>query len=157
MSKAKETHAKTIALNKRARREYEAIEVFDLGLVLLGTEVKSLRAGRANIAESYARFDDGELVLVNANIPEYAPAAQFNHAPTRKRKLLANKKQLAKMFGAIERQGLTLVPLKLYFNARGLAKLELAIGRGRKSHDKREVEKKRDWQKQKARLLRERG
>ena len=124
----------------------------------MGTEVKSLRSGKATIAESYAHVDRlGEAWLVNANIPEYLAGNRFNHPPKRPRKLLLKKRELAKLSQAIEREGMTMVPLKLYFNAKGRAKLELALARGKKLHDKREVEKKRDWSREKGRLLREKG
>ncbi|MEM6627171.1 MAG: SsrA-binding protein SmpB [Pseudomonadota bacterium] len=148
---------KLVAENRRARREYEIEDTVEAGLVLVGTEVKSLRLGRANIAESYARQEDGEMVLVNADIPPYPPAAQFNHAPKRMRKLLLHKKEMGKLLGQADRDGRTLVPLKLYFNDRGIAKLLIGLAKGRKTEDKRDVEKKRDWEKQKARLLRDRG
>lgn len=148
---------KLVAENRQARRNYEIEDTIEAGVALLGTEVKSLRAGRANIAESYARADEDGIVLVNATIPIYPPAAQFNHEPTRMRRLLLKKREMSRLLQAIEREGRTLIPLKLYFNSRGIAKLELALGKGRKTIDKREVEKKRDWNRSKARLLRERG
>ncbi|MBI1187201.1 MAG: SsrA-binding protein SmpB [Alphaproteobacteria bacterium] len=148
---------KLIAENRRARFDYFIEEVIEAGIQLLGTEVKALRAGRANIAESYASPDRDELFLVNAHIPEYAPASQFNHEPRRPRKLLVHKRQLAKLKGAVEREGRTLVPLKLYFNERGIAKLELALARGKKAHDKRDATKDREWKRQQGRLLRDRG
>ena len=135
---------KLIAEHRRARFDYLIEETFETGIVLLGSEVKSLRAGRANIAESYASAERGELYLINAHIPEYAPAARFNHAPRRPRKLLVKKKELAKLLSAVEREGRTLVPLKLYFNDRGIAKLEIALARGKKLHDKRDTERKRE-------------
>ncbi len=153
----KKTSKTLIADNRRARREYELEDIFEAGLVLTGTEVKSLRQGRANIAESYAAEDGQEIFLINAHIPEYPPANRFNHAPKRQRKLLLKKREVNRLIGAIQRRGRTLVPLKLYFNEKGLAKLELALGTGRKLHDKRAVEKERDWQRQKARLLRNSG
>lgn len=146
-----------IAENRAARRNYEVIDTLEAGIALVGTEVKSLRMGRANIAESYAREEDGEFVLVNATVPIYPPAAQFNHEPTRIRKLLLKKKEIAKLIMATQRDGMTVVPLRLYFNDRGLAKLQLGLAKGRKTVDKRDVEKKRDWDKQKARLMREKG
>lgn len=146
-----------VAENRQARRNYEVVDTLEAGIALVGTEVKSLRLGRANIAESYAREENGEMVLVNATIPEYPPASRFNHAPTRMRKLLLKKKELAKLFQGTQREGMTVVPLKLYFNDRGIAKLLLGIARGRKTVDKRDVEKKRDWDKQKSRLLRDKG
>lgn len=146
-----------VAENRQSRRNYEVVDTMEAGVVLLGTEVKSLRLGRANISESYARDENGELVLVNATIPIYPPAARFNHEPLRMRKLLLNKKELAKLSQGISRDGMTVVPLKLYFNDRGIAKLLLGLAKGRKNHDKRDVEKKRDWEKQKARLMRAKG
>ena len=125
--------------------------------MLLGTEVKALREGRANIAESYASVEKGELVLINSYIPEYAPAARSNHEPRRKRKLLVKSRELTKLQNAVNREGRTLAPLKLYFNARGIAKLELALAKGKKAHDKRAATKERDWQRDKSRLLREKG
>lgn len=148
---------KIIADNRKARYNFEIVETLEAGLSLSGTEVKSLRTGKANIAESYATEESGEIYLVNAYIPEYLQANRFNHETRRPRKLLLKKREIAKLIGAVQRDGMTLVPLKLYFNIRGLAKVELALAKGKKVHDKRETEKKRDWQRQKARLLRERG
>ncbi|GBE42248.1 SsrA-binding protein [bacterium BMS3Bbin10] len=148
---------KVVAENRKARRNYEIGETFEAGLMLSGTEVKSLRSGKANIAESYASDEKGELFLINAYIPEYAEASRFNHAPRRPRKLLLHRKEIHKLMIAIQREGMTLVPLRLYFNDRGIAKLELALGKGRKLHDKRQAERKRDWDRQKARLMREKG
>lgn len=144
-----------VAENRRARREYEVEDTLEAGLILVGSEVKSLREGRANIAESYASVEDGELWLINADIPIYTAANRFNHEPRRKRKLLVSKRDLAKLSQATERAGRTIVPLKLYFNARGLAKLLIGVATGRKTHDKRDVEAKRDWERQKARILKE--
>lgn len=148
---------KLIAENRRARFDYLIEEVFEAGLVLTGTEVKSLRNGRANIAESYASPERGELFLINSYIPEYAPAARFNHEPRRARKLLVHKREYNKLMGAVEREGRTLVPLKLYFNERGRAKLELALAKGKKTADKRAASKEQDWKRQQARLMREKG
>ena len=145
------------AQNRKARHTYEIEETFEVGLVLLGSEVKALREGRANIAESYAKAEGAEIWLVNAHIPEYKQAGQLNHEPRRPRKLLMKKREVAKLIGSSERNGIALVPLKLYFNARGIAKLELGLGKGKKHFDKREAQKKRDWDRQKARLLREKG
>jgi SsrA-binding protein len=132
--------------------------VFEAGLSLSGTEVKSLRGGKATIAESYADARGGEIWLVNANIPEYRQAGPFNnHAPKRPRKLLLHEREINKLTGAVEREGMTIVPLKLYFNERGRAKVEIALGRGKKLHDKRETLKKRSWEREKGRLLRQRG
>jgi SsrA-binding protein len=149
---------KVVADNRRARFDYEIGESFEAGLALTGTEVKSLRTGKATIAESYAHVDrHGEAWLVNANIPEYLAGNRFNHEPKRLRKLLLKSREIAKLAQGVEREGMTIVPLKLYFNERGRAKLQIALGRGKKLHDKREVEKKRDWGREKSRLLRERG
>ena len=145
------------AQNRKARRNYEIEGTFEAGLVLVGSEVKALREGRANIGEAYAKPDNGEVWLLNAHIPEYRQAGKFNHQPKRPRKLLLKKREVLKLIGVTEREGMTLIPLKLYFNARGIAKLELGMGKGRKHFDKREAEKKRDWDRQKARLLREKG
>jgi len=149
---------KVVADNRRARFDYEIGETFEAGIALTGTEVKSLRTGKATIAESYAHVDrKGEAWLVNANIPEYLSGNRFNHEPKRLRKLLLKQRELAKLSQGVEREGMTIVPLKLYFNERGRAKLQIALGRGKKLHDKREVEKKRDWGREKSRLLRDRG
>lgn len=158
MAKKKEAdNRKLVAENRRARFDYLIEETMEAGIQLLGTEVKALRAGRANIAESYAAPEKGELWLVNAHIPEYAPAAQFNHEPRRRRKLLVKGRELKKLMGAVERDGRTIAPLKLYFNERGVAKLEIALAKGKKAHDKREASKDRDWKRQQGRLLRDRG
>src|SRR6266704_2381646 len=157
MAEKKERPRKIVADNRKARFNYEIGEVVEAGIALTGTEVKSLRNGRATIAESYADAKNGEIWLVNANIPEYLQANRFNHEPKRPRKLLLHKKQINKLMGAVEREGMTLIPLKLYFNERGRAKLLLAIAKGKKLHDKRETEKKRDWGREKSRLLRARG
>lgn len=146
-----------IAENRKARYHYEFEDIFEAGIVLVGTEVKSLRSGKANIAESYASVEDGELWLINSDIREYTQGNRHNHEPRRKRKLLIGKRQLNSLDQSISRRGMTLVPLKLYFNDRGLAKLALALAKGKNVHDKREDQKKRDWQKQKLRLLREKG
>lgn len=148
---------KVIAENRKARHAYEIQDVFEAGIVLTGSEVKSLRQGKANIAESYASEEGGELYIINAYVPGYAEANRFNHEERRPRKLLMHKREIAKLIGGVRRDGMTLVPLKLYFNDRGIAKMELALARGRKLHDKRQVEKTRDWDRQKARLLREKG
>lgn len=153
----KETNEKLVAENRRARFDYFLEENFEAGIALLGTEVKALRLGRANIAESYASVEDGALYLINATIPIYPPAGQFNHEPTRKRQLLVHKRQYNKLRGAIEREGRTIAPLRLYFNARGMVKIELALAKGKKAADKRETSKERDWQRDKARLMREKG
>jgi SsrA-binding protein len=157
MAPKPERKFKVVADNRKARFNYAIGEVFEAGIALTGTEVKSLRGGKAAIAESYAASRDGELWLYNANIPEYLQANRFNHAPKRPRKLLLHKRQINKLIGAVEREGMTLVPLKLYFNEKGRAKVEIALARGKKLHDKRESEKKRSWERDRARLMRERG
>ena len=153
----KRESGKLVAENRRARFNYEIEDTVEAGIVLTGSEVKALRTGKANIAESYASNENGELYLINSRIDEYKGAARFGHEPTRHRKLLLHKKEMARLLEAIQRQGMTLVPLRLYFNPRGIAKLLLGLGRGKKVHDKRETEKKRDWQRQKGRLMREKG
>lgn len=157
MSKKETENSKLVAENRRARFDYLIEETFEAGIQLLGTEVKALRAGRANIAESYASPERGELWLVNSYIPEYAPAAGANHPPRRPRKLLVRAREMNKLVGAVEREGRTLVPLRLYFNARGIAKLELALAKGKKAHDKRAATKDREWKRQQSRLMREKG
>jgi SsrA-binding protein len=157
MAAKPERKIKVVADNRRARFNYEIGEVFEAGIVLTGTEVKSLRSGKATIAESYADAREGEIWLINSNIPEYLQASRFNHAPKRRRKLLLHKRQVSKLAGAVEREGMTLVPLRLYFNERGRAKIELALGRGKKLHDKRETLKKRSWERERGRLMREKG
>ena len=141
-----------VAENRRARHDYEIVETLEAGIVLLGSEVKSLRLGRASISEAYASDEGGRIMLINANIPEY-DASRDKHDPKRKRPLLLHKKQNNKLIGMIQRDGMTLVPLKLYFNDRGIAKLSLGIAKGRKKQDKREAIKKRDWDRQKSRIL----
>jgi SsrA-binding protein len=157
MAKKEEPNRKLIAENRRARFEFYIEETIEAGIQLVGTEVKSLRGGRANIAESYASPEKGELWLINATIPEYPPAGQFNHEPRRRRKLLVRGRELRRLMGAVEREGRTLAPLKLYFNARGIAKVEIALAKGKKAHDKREATKDREWKRQQARLMREKG
>ena len=157
MAEKKERTFKVVADNRRARFNYEIGEIFEAGIALTGTEVKSLRQGRATIAESYADARGGEIWLVNANIPEYLQASRFNHAPKRARKLLLHKRQISKLASAVEREGMTLVPLKMYFNEKGRAKIEIALGRGKKLHDKRETERKRSWNRERGRLLRAKG
>lgn len=142
-----------VADNRRARFDYEVTDTLEAGLMLTGTEVKSLREGKAQIAEAYVSPEGGELWLINAHIPEYLQANRFNHEERRRRKLLVSKKQLARLAAEVERAGMTIVPLKLYFNERGVAKLLIGIAKGKKTVDKRESQKDRDWQRQKARLL----
>ncbi len=149
---------KVVADNRRARFNYQIGESFEAGIALTGSEVKSLRQGKATIAESYADSRDGEIWLVNANIPEYTQAGPFNnHAPKRPRKLLLHEREIVKLASGVDREGMTIVPLKLYFNERGRAKVELALAKGKKLHDKRETERKRSWEREKGRLLRARG
>ncbi|MGE3645622.1 MAG: SsrA-binding protein SmpB [Beijerinckiaceae bacterium] len=149
---------KIAADNRRARYDYEIFEPVEAGIMLTGTEIKGMRTGKATIAESYVDVDkNGEVFLINANVPEYLQANRFNHEPRRPRKLLLNKREIARLAQGIEREGMTIVPLKLYFNAKGRAKVEIALARGKKLHDKRQTEKKRDWNREKSRLLRDRG
>jgi SsrA-binding protein len=150
-------HDKSLAEFGRARFDYFIEETFEAGIALSGTEVKSLRFGEGTIAESYAEVRDGECWLINANIPEFSHGNRFNHEPRRPRKLLLHAREIEKMIGAVERKGMTLIPLSVYFNSRGRAKVELALARGKQTHDKRQTIKDRDWQRDKARLLRERG
>ncbi len=148
---------RTVADNRRARFDYEILDTVEAGIALTGTEVKSLREGKATLTEAYAGPSGDELFLFNAYIPEYKAANRFNHETRRPRKLLLHRKEIGKLSGASQRDGLTLIPLRLYFNDRGRAKLELALGRGKKLHDKRETERRRDWDREKARLMREKG
>ena len=157
MAAKTEDRTRVVAQNRRARFNYEIGETFEAGIALTGTEVKALRGGKATIAESYADARGNEIWLVNANIPEYLQGGRFNHAPKRVRKLLLHRRQIDKLMGAVEREGMTLVPLKLYFNEKGRAKLELALARGKKLHDKRETERKRSWERERGRLLRAKG
>ena len=144
---------KTVAVNRRARFEYAIEEVFEAGIVLVGTEVKSLRLGRANIADSYASHKQGEIWLWNAHIPEYSHGNRNNHEPLRGRKLLLNGRQVKKLIGELKVRGTTLIPLEMYFNTRGFAKIAIAVARGKKQHEKREVIKSRDWKREQGRLL----
>ena len=148
---------KLIAENRRARYDYFLEETFEAGLALTGTEVKALRLGRANIAESYASAEGREIMLINANFPEYSPANRFNHEPKRPRKLLLHRKEIDKMLGAIQREGRTLIATKLYFNDKGMVKLELALAKGKKLHDKRDTVADRDWKREQGRLMRDKG
>ena len=148
---------KTAAENRKARFSYEVLDTVEAGLVLTGTEVKSLRQGQANIQESYASVEDGGIWLINSYLPEYLQGNRFNHEPRRRRKLLLNKREIAKLGQGVARDGMTLVPLRIYFNDKGRAKLLLGLARGKKLHDKRETEKQRDWAREKGRLLKERG
>jgi SsrA-binding protein len=155
MANKAERPFKLVADNRKARFNYAIGETFEAGIALTGSEVKSMRTGKANIGESYAGARDGELWLFNSNISEYKQAGRFNHAPKRPRKLLLHKRQINKLIGAVEREGMTVVPLKLYFNDKGRAKVEIALAKGKKFHDKRQTEKKRDWQREKGRLMRQ--
>ncbi len=148
---------KTVAENRRARFDYAVDTVFEAGIVLVGTEVKALRFGEGSISESYAEVKDGQVWLVNSNIPEFSHGNRFNHEPKRPRKLLLNEREINKLHGAVARDGMTLVPLSVYFNSRGRAKVELALAKGRKAPDKREYIKEREWKKEAGRLLRDRG
>ena len=148
---------KIVAENRRARFEYAIEDVYEAGIVLRGTEVKSLRFGEGTIAESYAEVKDEEIWLINSNIPEFSHGNRFNHEPKRPRKLLLRVREIAKLHGAVARQGMTLVPLSVYFNSRDRAKVELALAKGKKAHDKRESIKERDWKRDKARLMKDRG
>lgn len=154
---AKGGNRKVVAENRKARFNFEIETTFEAGLALHGSEVKSLREGKANIAESYASDEGGEIYLINSYIAEFPQAGRRNHEPRRPRKLLLHRREVNRLIGAVNREGMTLVPLKIYFNERGIAKLDLALARGKKLHDKRETERKRDWQRQKGRLLREKG
>ena len=148
---------KTVAENRRARYEYFIEETFEAGIALQGTEVKALRVGEGSIAESYAEVKDLEMWLVNANIPEYRQGNRFNHEPKRPRKLLLRAREIARLHSAISRQGMTIVPLSIYFNEVGRAKVELALAKGKKLHDKRETDKAKDWKREQGRIMRDRG
>ncbi len=153
-----QSNYKVIADNRRARFDYFLENNIEAGIMLTGTEVKSLRLGRANIAESYVSIENGdELALINADIPIYTQANRFNHEPRRIRKLLLHRREIDRLMVSVQREGLTIVPTKLFFNDKGLVKIEIALAKGKKVHDKRETEAKRDWQRDKARLLRDRG
>lgn len=148
---------KIVAENRKARFEYFIEDVYEAGIALQGTEVKALRFGEGSIAESYAEIRGEQAWLVNANIPEFSHGNRFNHEPRRPRKLLLHLRQIEKLHGAVAREGMTLVPLSIYFNSRGRAKVELALAKGKKTHDKRESIKERDWKREQGRLLRDRG
>ena len=157
MSEPKQQARKLVAENRRARFDYFLEDSLEAGLVLTGSEVKSLRLGQANIAESYASVEGGEMVLINAYIPEYPGANRFNHEPRRGRKLLLHRRQIAKLTQAVQREGRTIVPVKLFFDEKGRAKLEIALAKGKKLHDKRASEADKDWKRDQARLMRDRG
>jgi SsrA-binding protein len=149
--------ARLAAQNRKARHDYFIEDTIEAGLMLLGTEVKSLRRGQASIGEAFAVERDGDLILVNAYIPEYEAANRFNHEPRRPRKLLLHKRELSRLASQVQRAGITVVPLSIYFNERGIAKVSLGIAKGKRKVDKRDTEKKRDWQRDKARLMRNKG
>lgn len=148
---------KVVAENRRARFDYAIEDRFEAGIALTGTEVKSLRFGEGSIAEAYAEVKGEEVWLINSNVPEFSHGNRFNHEPRRPRKLLLHEREIGKLHGAVAREGMTLVPLSVYFNGRGRAKVELALAKGKKAHDKRETIKERDWKREAARLLRDRG
>jgi SsrA-binding protein len=152
-----EKQRKVIADNRRARFDYEILDTYEAGIQLQGPEVKSLRAGRSSLSDSYATVERGELFLINAYIPEYREANRFNHETRRPRKLLLHRREIDKLTNAVQREGLTIVPLKLFFNPRGRAKVDLALARGKRAHDKRQTQKERSWQRERQRLLRDRG
>ena len=156
-NKKSDPNNKLVAENRRARYDYAIEDTLECGIILMGSEVKSLRMGGTNIAESYVDIEDGELMLINSHIALYTQAKNFGHEERRRRKLLASKREIARLWQAKSRQGMTLVPLKLYFNDKGIAKLLIGVAKGKKNADKRDTEKQRDWQRQKSRILRERG
>lgn len=155
--KKKQSGNNVVAENRRARYNFAIEDVLEAGLVLEGTEVKALREGKANIAESYASSENGGIWLINAHIPEYGHGNRNNHEPRRPRKLLLHEREIVRLSAAVDRQGMTLVPLKIYFNEKGRAKIEIGIAKGKKLHDKRDTEKDRDWKRQQQRLMRDRG
>ena len=157
MARKKEPERRLAAQNRKARRDYTIVEDMEAGVMLTGTEVKSLRQGRGSLIDAYAADEDGELYLYNADIPKYEQAGPANHEPKRKRKLLLHRREIARLGGAVNRKGMALIPLAIYFNRRGLAKVQLALGEGKRQYDKRETEKSRDWGRQKARLMRDKG
>lgn len=157
MAAKKEDNKKVVADNRKARFNYAILETVEAGIALTGTEVKSLRTGKATIGESYAGPSGNELFLFNAYIPEYLQANRFNHEPKRPRRLLLHARQISKMIGGVQRDGYTIVPLRVYFNEKGMAKVELAMARGKNAADKREAVKKREWDREKSRILRDKG
>jgi SsrA-binding protein len=156
MAPKKDAPVKVVADNRKARFNFYVGETFEAGIMLTGTEVKSLRGGRSNLTDAYASEHKGELYLYNAYIPEYLQANRYNHETKRPRKLLLHKRQINKLVGAVNREGMTIVPLKLYFNDDGRAKCEIALAKGKKAHDKRQTEKERDWGREKSRLMKSR-
>ncbi len=157
MASKRDDGSTLIAENRKARHEYFITDSWEAGIMLLGSEVKSLRVGQTNIAESYASFEDNGLWLINSNISEYKGASLFQHEPKRKRRLLLHASEMVKIANAVDRKGMTVVPLELYFNAKGIAKLKIGLAEGKKLHDKREDAAKRDWNRQKARVMRDKG
>jgi len=157
MAQAPRGVGKVVADNRKARFNYEILDTYEAGIALTGTEVKSLRGGKATISEAYAGPSGSEIFLFNAHIPEYIQANRFNHETRRPRRLLLHKRQIDKLIGATQREGFSVIPLKIYFNERGRAKVELGLGRGKKLHDKRETEKQRSWEREKARVMRQKG
>ena len=157
MAKKKVAEQKIVADNRKARHNYFIESTLEAGIMLMGSEVKSLRSGKASIADSYAQAKDGEIFLVNAYIPEYTMANRFNHEPRRIRKILVHGAEVRRLSQAVQREGLTLIPLKVYFNPRGIAKLELGIAKGKKLHDKRATDKERSWERDRGRLMRDKG
>jgi SsrA-binding protein len=152
--KNNESNYQIVANNRKASFNFFFLELIEAGIVLLGSEVKSLRLGKGNIAESYAVDSGGELFLQNSYIPEYNQSSYNNHDPRRRRKLLLSKKQINKIIGKINQDGLTVVPIKMYFNHKGMAKVQIAIAKGKKQHDKRQTKKTRDWEREKSRVFR---
>ncbi|MDO7844368.1 SsrA-binding protein SmpB [Sphingomonas immobilis] len=148
---------KIVAENRRARFDYFIETVYEAGIALTGTEVKSLRSGTGSIAESYAEVKNGQVWLINSNVPEFSHGNRFNHEPKRARKLLLHEREINKMFAAVSREGMTLVPLMIYFNSKGRAKVELALAKGKKDPDKRATIKERDWKREQGRIMRDRG
>jgi SsrA-binding protein len=157
MAKDPKSNSRIVADNRKARYNYEILDTYEAGIALTGTEVKSLRQGKATIGEAYAGPSGEEFFLFNAYIPEYLQANRFNHETKRPRRLLLHRRQIDKLLGATQREGFTVIPLKIYFNERGRAKVELGLGRGKKLHDKRESERERDWNREKSRLMRDKG
>ena len=157
MAQAPRGAGRVVADNRKARFNYEILDTYEAGIALTGTEVKSLRGGKATIGESYAGPSGDEIFLFNAYIPEYVQANRFNHETRRPRRLLLHKRQIDKLIGATQREGFSVIPLKIYFNEKGRAKVELGLGRGKKLHDKRETEKQRTWDREKARVMRDKG
>ena len=157
MAKAVKSGSRVVADNRKARFNYEILDTYEAGIALTGTEVKSLRLGKATIGDAYAGPSGEDFFLFNAYIPEYLQANRFNHETKRPRRLLLHRRQIDKLIGATQREGFTVVPLKMYFNERGRAKVELGLGRGKKLHDKRETEKQRDWNRERARVMRDKG